>query len=257
MKRGAFLLLIPLLITAASCSGRKDKLDRHGLIPEKEMVSILTEVHLADGLLSVPKVTEWFASLDSTTTYRKIIEKHGYSKESMDKTMRYYFVNNPKKLIAIYDRVLGTLSEMELLVRGVDGTHIKSVSDLWKGKDYYSFPELSGTNSTRFDVTLKYATIYSLSFTATFFPDDQSVNPQASIYSCNADSVETGKRNYIKTLNYIKDGYPHKYVISLYTPSNSPLHFRGWLYDSENDFDKCERHAIIENISISFSSILK
>ena len=30
--------------------------------------------------------------------------------------MKYYFIKNPKKLIKIYDQVLGILSEMESLV---------------------------------------------------------------------------------------------------------------------------------------------
>ncbi|HNW56262.1 MAG TPA: DUF4296 domain-containing protein [Bacteroidales bacterium] len=257
MNRGIFLILITLLITAASCSSRKSKLDRNGLIPEKELVSVLTDIHIADGLLTIPKITSWYTSLDSTSTYVKVIESHGYTKEAMDKTMKYYFVKNPKKLITIYDRVLATLSEMELRVKEVEVSPDKASAGFWQGKSKYYFPDMGGTSSTIFDITLRPSSVYTLSFTATFFPDDQSANPGASVYSCRTDSIETGTRNYIKTLSYIKDGHPHKYNITLYTTDPDQLHFRGWLYDSENDNNGDGRHATIEDISISFSSALK
>ena len=82
-----------------------------------------------------------FSSLDSILSYIYIIENHGYSKEIMDKTMKYYFIKNPKKLIKIYDQVLGILSEMESLVEKeavLTAVHIKN---LWTGEEFYSFPD--------------------------------------------------------------------------------------------------------------------
>ena len=67
----------------------------------------MTDIHLADGLLILPKIKTMYSSLDSITAYTQIIEKHGYTKEIMDKTMKYYFIKDPKKLNKIYDQVLG------------------------------------------------------------------------------------------------------------------------------------------------------
>jgi len=256
MNRSIFLILISLLIIVGSCSSRRSKLDRHGLIPEKKLVSILVDVHIADGLLSLPKISNWCSSLDSISTYSKIIEKYGYSKEAMDKTMKYYFVKKPKKLIAIYDQVLGILSEKELLMEEEKSLTEKNLG-LWKGEEFYTFPELTETDSTCFDVTLNKSVIYVLSFTATLFPDDQSVNPQITVYSCHPDSAETGIRNYIEPSYYIKDGYPHIYHIRLYDPINNHIRFRGRLYDYENHPEDCYKHAIFENISITYSSAVK
>ena len=116
MIRFSFLILIILSISLGSCSGRKNKLDKKNLIPEKELISILTDIHLADGLLALPRINSWASSLDSITSYYQVIEKHGYTKEIMDKTMKYYFLKEPKKLNKIYDQVLGRLSAMESLV---------------------------------------------------------------------------------------------------------------------------------------------
>ena len=47
MTRFAFLILIIISVTAGSCSSSKSKLDKKNLIPEKEMISIMTDIHLA------------------------------------------------------------------------------------------------------------------------------------------------------------------------------------------------------------------
>src|ERR1035437_6545390 len=104
------LILIIISLLAGSCTSRQKKLDSRNLIPEKEMVSILTEVYMVNGLLPLPKIHSGLISIDSISTYHQIFLKRGYSKETMDKTMKYYFYRNPKELIKIYDEVLGKLS---------------------------------------------------------------------------------------------------------------------------------------------------
>lgn len=99
-----------------SCTEKNEKPDRSDIIPEKDLMSILTEIHIADGLLPNPKIRFWVLSVDSISVYHYIAEKHGYTKESFDKTMHYYFVRKPKRLIRIYDKILGKLSEMESLL---------------------------------------------------------------------------------------------------------------------------------------------
>lgn len=254
MIRFTLLILILFSLIAGSCSSRKNKLDHRNLIPEKELVSILADVHIADGLLTLPKIHYWFSSPDSLSAYYHIIEKHGYSKETMDKTIKYYFIKKPKELIKIYDQVLGILSEMESLVEKEAVLAEGRRENLWTGKKFYSFPDPSGTDSVRFDITINRTGIYKLAFSATLFPDDQSVNPRITAYSCHPDSIETGKRKYIKTMNYIKDGQPHTYNLILNVPVNTILHLRGWLYDFDNHPDEWEKHVRIENISITYTS---
>jgi hypothetical protein len=243
--------MILFSLIAGSCSGRKNKLDRTGLIPEKQLVSILTDVYLADGLLSIPKIHNRFSSLDSLSSYISVIEKHGYSKQSMDKTMKYYFIKNPKKLIKIYDQVLGILSEMDSrFEREANLTEVHYINR-WAGKEYYCFPDRKGTDSTRFDFSLNSPGTYTLRFTATLFPDDQSVNPRLTVYLCNPDSIDTGKRRYFNTMEYIKDGWPHQYILIYIMPVNTTIHLRGWLNDPDNNPDVLEKHRIFENISFT------
>jgi Domain of unknown function (DUF4296) len=254
MTRFGFLILLFFSIIAGSCSGRKTKLDKKNLIPEKELVSLLTDIHIADGLLTIPRINSWASSLDSIASYYQVIEKHGYTKEMVDKTMKYYFLNDPKKLNKIYDQVLGILTEMESHLEKETNAVLAHITNKWTGKDFYSFPSLSANDSTQFDITLSSGGTYSLSFTVTLFPDDQSAKPRPAIYSCSPDSIDTGKRNYLKSINYIKDGRPHVYKLLFTLPANKVRHLRGWLYDFNNRPYGIEKHVKIENISLTFSS---
>ena len=254
MTRFAFLILIIISLMNGSCSGKKNKLDKKNLIPEKDLVSILTDIYITDGLLTVPKITLGASSLDSITTYYHVIESHGYSKEAMDKTMKYYFIENPKRLNKIYDKVLGILSEMESRVDKEVALEQARSMNQWPGKDFYSFPDISGNDSTMFNMIIHRPGLYTLTLTATLFPDDQSVNPRVTIYSCSPDSIETGKRKYIKTVDYLKDGRPHTYKLNIPVPDKTILHLRGWLYDFDNPSFSMEKHVKIENISFTFTS---
>jgi hypothetical protein len=151
-----------LSILTGSCTSRKNKLDKKNLIPEKELVSLLTDIHIADGLLELPSVNKWASALDSISSYYQVIEKHGYTKENMDKTMKYYFLKEPKKLNKIYDQVLGILSEMEARVGKELSLEKARISNLWKGKDFYSSPSLSDYDSTKFEITLYKKGVYTL-----------------------------------------------------------------------------------------------
>lgn len=236
-----------------SCSGRKNKLDKKNLIPERELVSLLTDIHIADGLLTLPKINSWASSLDSISSYYQVIEKHGYTKGMMDRTMKYYFLNNPKKLNKIYDQVLGILSEMESRLDKESNIEQAHISNIWRGKDFYSIPSFSGNDSTMFDVTLQRSGFYTLSFSATLFPDDQSINARAIAYSSSPDSIDTGKRQYFKSIDYIKDGRPHIYNLTLSVQENTIRHLRGWFYDFNNCPSTIKRHINIEDISLTYS----
>jgi hypothetical protein len=254
MSRFALIILTIIILITGACSSRKNKLDRKHLIPEKELVSLLTDIHIADGLLILPKINSWSTSLDSITTYVQIIEKHGYTKEVMDKTMRYYFIHDPKKLNKIYDQVLGILSEMESRVEKESTNLLANVTNQWPGKDVYMFPSSSGNDSTRFDITIYRPGFYALSFSTTLFLDDCSVNPKPTVYMTAFDSINTGKKYYLKSIYYLKDDWSHTYKLTFTVNENKPRHLRGWLYDFDNLHADFEKHITIENISLTYSS---
>lgn len=253
--RIAFNILIVISLVIGSCSSREPKLDGKNLIPENDLISLLIDIHITDGLLSIPGINTAYSALDSISTYYHVIEKHGYTKETMDNTMKYYFIKNPKKLNRIYDVVLGKLSEMESRIEKESNIEQARLSNLWRGKDFYAAPSVSNIDSTEINLTISNHGFYKLTFTTTVYPDDQAVNPRLTIYSVSADSLETGRRAFLKTLVYIKDGAPHTYYLTLKVPINKVIHFGGSLFDSENRKEGIENHYKIENISLSYSIV--
>jgi hypothetical protein len=250
-----FIILIGFYLITSSCQSRRSKLDRKHLIPEDELVSTLTDIYLTDGLIGMPMIITKYLPIDSISTYNYIIEKHGYSPEIMDKTIKYYFIKKPKKLIKIYDKVLGILSEMESRAQKEIAKSKLHLGDLWTGLDLYSFPDPSGTDSVFFDIALKKPGVFTLNLTVTLFPDDQSFNPRLTAFSCHPDSIETGKRNYTEPIYYFRDGLPHKYSIHFNVPIKTILHARGCLYEFDNHPDDWDKHLVIQNISVIYSLV--
>jgi hypothetical protein len=246
------LILISLLI--GSCNTNKIKVDNRNLIPEKELVPLIVDIYLADGLLSNQKIKLQFSSLDSIAAYYQIIEKHGFTKEMMDKTMQYYFVKDARSLNKIYDQVLGILSKMEVNVQKDYRTEQIHISNLWPGKDFYAIPSVTGNDSTDFDLSVTKPGTYSLSFTFILYPDDQTINPRASIYLVARDSLETGKRKYSKSIEYLKDGRPHTYNLVMRVPHNNTRQLRGCLFDFHN-FTGIRSHFRVENIVLTSSLV--
>lgn len=254
--RVILITVILFSILATACTGRKKKADSKNLIPEKELIALLTDVHIADGLLSLPEIRRLYYDRDSILNYIDIFEKHGYSKEDMDRTMKYYFVKKPKKLIKIYDEALGRLSEMESLNEKQIPDNRIIVGNIWDGDPVYSFPDLSGTETLLFNHQLEKPGYYTLSFTTTIYPDDQSLNPRFTAYFCHPDSIETGKRDYYPSIDFIKDGRSHTYTLSRKPRSNSFTHLRGWFIDYDNNNPETFKHSRINNITLTCTPVL-
>lgn len=251
----AFAALILISVLIGGCGRHKIKVDKKNLIPEKELISLLVDIYIADGLLSDQKIKLRFSSLDSISAYYQVIEKHGYTKEMMDKTMQYYFIKDSKKLNKIYDQVLGILSEMESRVQKDYRSEQIHLSNLWPGKDFYAMPSVSGNDSANFDLPDTKPGTYNLSFTTTLYPDDQTVNPCPGLYLVSRDSLLTGKRKYFKSFEYLKDGLPHSYSIVMNVPNDKTIKIKGSLFDVHG-MNVMWRHYRIENIVLTFNQVL-
>lgn len=247
----ALAILLLLFTGACKNDGRK------GLIPEKTFARILYEVHLADGLISLPDIHDTYYPRDSLANYTDIFESHGYTKEAMDRTMKYYFTQKPKKLIRIYDYVIGILTEMELMLEKITDDIPSAQGGLWKGSQLYHIAGVADTAKLYFDHIFYAAGDYTMTFTLTLFPSDQSLNPRLTAFTCRADSLVTGRRNFISGIKYIKDGQPHTYRITFRIPDNLPLLIKGRLIDFENNPTEILRYVKIENISFVLSSLVR
>lgn len=243
-------LFIAIMSGACNNKGRTDK---GNLIPEKAFISILTDVYMADGLLSLSQINDMFSSRDSVTNYIEIIESYGYTKISMDNTVKYYIIKRPKRLIRIYDQVLGQLSKMESLLKDKpEGTRAyePNTSDV---NSSHILPDPEGSEKPGFDFVLGHPGNYNLTFTVTVYPDDKSVNPCFTAILYNADSTKLQSPDFLPIIKYQKNGLPHAYTVSGKIEKNDTLVLKGWYYDYENRPDIQGQHAIIEDILFSFT----
>jgi hypothetical protein len=249
------LFIFTFIVAVGSCSGRKSKTEHKDIIPEEDLISILTDAYITDGLLTLPKVNQSYSTRDSLAAYTNVIEKHGYTKEMMDRTMRLYFIKRPKNLIKIYDKVLGGLSEMESRLEKYNPTLKNAGGNLWKGKSFYLCPDPSGADTAWFDYPISYSRILNLKFTITIYPDDQSINPCSGIFIQSADTIKTHKREYFPKFAFVKDGQPHTFTSTIILKEEPPVKIKGWFIDLENQAPFPEKHFIVENIILSNSKL--
>jgi hypothetical protein len=248
MTRIKLFTIIMFLFTVTACSSRKNKLEKSDLIPEKDMISIIKDIYLANGLLNLPTVHRWYSPTDSLATYREVIGKYGYTKDAMDQTLKFYFVRKPKNLVKIYDQVLGQLSALDSRIEKTLNQIEARAANYWKGSDPVIYPALDNGDSTYFSVIIKPGA-YTFTYTLTLYPDDCSFSPRMSAWYFHRDSVGIGKRHFINTPCYVKDGLPHTYVNNIVIPGKAFVVLRGYLYNFENYPPEFNKHLRFEKIS--------
>jgi hypothetical protein len=248
MRNTIQLSLIALVLLAASC--KSDRIRRSSLIPSKDIVAILTDLYIADGILVYPPIRAKFSAKDSVANYIDIIEKHGYTKDRMDKTINFYFIKDPKKLEKIYDQVLAKLSEIEIKLETETPPEKSSDLKMWNLKTSYSLPESGTTNSIWFSIPVKDTGMYELSFSAMLYPDDKSFNPRAEVFFWHADTTKDGVRDYWDRVAFPKDAVRHPYTISKRLTDTAFTHISGWLMTHDPQPGRWEKHAKIFDISL-------
>jgi hypothetical protein len=220
------------------------------LIPEKELIDVLTEIHVADGLLSIQSIRGRFSSKDSTSNYMDILERHGLTKKRMDNTLSYYFNQNPKKLENIYDRVLIKLNEKQTSLENLIVPVKPPQYNLWPDKYFIAVPESGVKNPVWFSIHIKDTGSYVLNFSADVFNDDQSINPRTTIFFWHTDSSKTENRKYWPEVSLIKDMNFHEYSLSEKITDSVYNHIGGWLLNSDPKEGRWEKHAQIQNIKL-------
>jgi len=98
-----------------ACSSSKERI-LEGILPEKEMVSILKEVHLAEANFELLKTnSKEVAQNTLLNNYQEIYSKYNIDKNEFQQTIEYYS-NYPEKLEGIYSKVLeGMIKERSML----------------------------------------------------------------------------------------------------------------------------------------------
>jgi hypothetical protein len=82
-----------------------------GVIKEKTMIELLTEMHTADAYFNNINDYECDTMIGEIYyTYNQIFKKYGTNKEEFDRSMDYYS-QNPKKFREMYEKVVLKLNK--------------------------------------------------------------------------------------------------------------------------------------------------
>ena len=251
------LILGLFSIVFVSCFKKHEETSYKNIIPEKAFVSILKELHLSNGLFTLPRIRTRYMEGDISRIYIEIIESHGYTKEAMDTTLQYYYIKKPKKLIRIYDQMLGEITEMQSRLEIETLPPRDLIPNQWPGHEFFELPDTGESEKSDFELTLIPPGNFILKFTATVFPDDQSFNPCFTALLIDTDTADFKKKKDLPELRYIKDGLPHVYKIQNILTGKVPVILKGSFYDYFSDPDYGKIHARIENISFIYSGTIR
>jgi hypothetical protein len=103
-----FVLLI--ILSIFSCN-KKNEIPEY-VIPFDDMVEIIVDIHITDGILTSGKVRRELVKKDTTNYYNLILENYNYKREDFD-TSLYYYTKNIDQYDLIYNEVLNRLSKIE------------------------------------------------------------------------------------------------------------------------------------------------
>jgi len=106
--------IIFLLLFLASCyqSTPDTDFDMAKVISADSMVSLLTDIHIADGIISTRKDKTIPIGHLSGEYFEVILKKHGIDRETFEESTRYYAYHT-EEFSMIYEKVITNLSLKE------------------------------------------------------------------------------------------------------------------------------------------------
>jgi hypothetical protein len=110
-----FVAIIFICLVVISCNFTKKKKPTYKIIPEKELVKLLVDYHLAEAMSNSSSFREKFRKVKVISLTDSVIIQHGYTHVDLDSTISYYS-GNPTEFSIIYEKVITELSRMEAKV---------------------------------------------------------------------------------------------------------------------------------------------
>ena len=257
MKKIFFLILITLNIACHS-----DKTPE-GIIPEDEFIRILTEIHIADAVLTEKGLYDRKLKDSTESYYNYILVKHNISRAKFDSSLLYYG-KNTDHLNEMYDQVIALLKEkynrvhtkesiFNIPLLALDRINEESMQEhdlknknLWKLKKMWHLPDDGKMNIIKFETGISPApATYTLSAEYLVYPDDQTNGLTMVMYLYYTDGThKTYKKSDIK-----KDGKWHKYeLIAKTNKKKKPVKIICKLADHHGGTKK--KHLEIKNVSL-------
>ncbi|MDR0688587.1 MAG: DUF4296 domain-containing protein [Prevotellaceae bacterium] len=236
-----FLGLIFSLATVA-CGDEKN-------IPERKLVRILAEMHLADAVLESTRAsghTLW--ATDSTAIYMAVLDRYGYTVEQLYGTLARYG-SSKDRVTKLYDKVNERLEKLQRSARSkVEALHRQQ--NRWTEKSEWTFPSDGDTSRLPFSVPVEGLGEYILEANITLHSADSVNRPRMTMYLYDAagDSALLQVEREVQRDEAGKD-----YSLAIANRDKAATHVRGYILSCDSDsLGGTTRHAAVRNIMLRF-----
>jgi len=238
-------LAIPVLL---SCTGK-----RNTILPEKKLIPVLVDIHLADGIAMVVPYSSSTLKLDSAQLYEAVFSKHHITRAMFDSSMGYY-IHKTDKLNDIYSQVNTILSKMESdLEAGKGEPESEKKIIVWQENKTYILPQMGHINKVDISLPAGKPGTYTLSARIRLYDDDQTVAPRITLFFWFDNGTPKGFREYFRTTPLIRDGKINTYTVSAKLFNTRITHIKGSLIDHSNPDTLFTKHAIVSDIKVYFN----
>jgi hypothetical protein len=109
---GTIVVLASLIVLLASGCGDKKQIRGKEFIPRDDMVELMLDIHLLDGITNDVKYYRKYNPNDSIDLYGLTFEDHGYHRAIFDSTLQEYS-RFPHLLDELYDEIMMRLNMMQ------------------------------------------------------------------------------------------------------------------------------------------------
>ena len=96
-----------------ACSSPSTNEMPNTVLSQTEMISIITDVHLLKGKISVWRKTQAVSQLQEDSLFQLLYEKHNTSEAILDSSLTYYTLQESELLEQIYTEVIEILKKQE------------------------------------------------------------------------------------------------------------------------------------------------
>lgn len=113
--------LVLLLTVSCYRSAPEPEFDKSLVIPADSMISLLSDIHLADGIINLNKDKKPPVRHIADEYFDAILKKHRINRDNLEESMRYYAYHTDE-LDRIYEGVITSLSVLESRVKSEQDT---------------------------------------------------------------------------------------------------------------------------------------
>ena len=231
-------------------------------IPQKDMVSILSEIFITDATTNTSYLAIKFSRKDTIEYYKPIFSKYSYTEEEFVYTLNYY-LDNPDEFEKLLDKVIGKLSVLETEKaqsleedNKPEQEREEIEGNLWTRKRNWELPKNGSKERLYFKIPTQGAGLYTVSADVLVQPDDEAISPSMHVWFYTEEEPPDFRFNPKKE-EYLKDGEKRTVTIRSMLTDTTMTHFMGYLIDHQPRTGKWAKHADVSNITIIYTPLPK